>query len=307
MNSPDYRMNGGLGFAIDELNANVEFTPSKYMKLVDLRRKPFESKEQKRLFELMIEEQNRYGFKHSIEVKITGLMVGHSGFGSGTAITLACLEAIHIVNDHSVKKEALIKSSKRGGTSGVGIHTYFSGGFVFDLGRPVDSSIHMPSHEINSPISTPLLLSQLPMPDWEIGICVPRNIAPKTQENEREFFRKVCPISSDSVYEATYHSLFGLFGAIKESNKPVFCSALKAIQKCTWKRLEREEYGKSLENIESALYFNGAEAVGMSSLGPGLFFLADDINSVIARVEKQKFDCDLLLARPINSGREVSV
>ncbi len=304
MHVGEYRMNGGIGFAIDKPNSLLSFTASECLEITDQRATPLDKEELKRLFNILVEEQNRYAFTNLIRADISGLMLGHSGFGSGTAITLACLEALHIVNQHTVTQEALIQSSGRGGTSGVGVHTYFNGGLVFDLGKPIDSQAHLPSHQVQSPV-IPLLLSQIPMPDWEIGLCIPKNISIKTQAEEREFFRQVCPISAESAYETTYHTLFGLYAAIKEQNKASFCTALKAVQQCTWKRLEREEYGQALIDVESALYTSGAEAVGMSSLGPSLFFLANDVTEVIKKMQNKHLDCDLFLTKPVNHGRQV--
>lgn len=302
MHVGEYRMNGGMGFAVKDPNCQLVFSASSKFKVEDQRLKAIDTSEMQRLIVILDAEKLRYRFDIAFEVSIEGNILTHFGFGSGTAITLACLEALHLINNHPITQELLIQASGRGGTSGVGIHTYFNGGCVFDLGKAADNSAHLPSNQARL-LHTPLLLDQLIMPDWDIGICIPKNISNKTQAEEQEFFENACPVSADSVYEATYHTLFGLFAAIKKNNKPVFCRALKAVQECTWKKLERNEYGQALADIERGLYTCGAEAVGMSSLGPSLFFLADNANEVITKMRALSFDCELFVTQPENNGR----
>lgn len=302
MHVSEYRMNGGLGFAIKEPSCQLAFIARSKFKIDDQRSKPMSLSERQRLESILNAEQLRYRFDRAFNVSIEGSMLTHSGFGSGTAITLACLEALHLLNGHLIARDSLIQASERGGTSGIGIHTYFNGGCVFDLGKLVDNSQHVPSSQAQVK-HLPLLLDQLVMPDWDIGICIPINIPNKTQSEEQAFFERACPISADSVYEATYHTLFGLYAAIKEGNKSAFSQALKTLQECTWKKLERNEYGQALADIETSLYTCGADAVGMSSLGPSLFFLAENVNEVVTKMRALSFDCELFVTQPENNGR----
>jgi len=304
MHYGEYRINGGIGFAIKSPFNDLTFTSADQFEINDRRLDPMNLVEQRRIISILEAERLQFKFDAAFKVNIEGNMFTHSGFGSGTAITLACFEALHLLNNNPITQETLIQTSGRGGTSGVGIHTYFNGGGVFDLGRPIDNMQHLPSNLVQTR-HLPLLLDQFVMPEWDIGICISRNIPNKSQNEELEFFKRTCPISADSVYETTYHTLFGLYAALKENNKSMFCAALRAVQECTWKKLEREEYGQSLRDLEASLYLCGAEAVGMSSLGPSLFFLADNVNDVIIKMKALSVDCELFVTQPQNQGRVI--
>lgn len=304
MHSGEYRMNGGIGFGIKQPNCHLSFSPSERFEINDQRLETLTIEEHQRLLKLLRDEQVRYSFESGLNILIKGSMLTHSGFGSGTAIALSSLEALHLLNCRTPSEAELINASGRGGTSGVGINTYFNGGCVFDLGKPINGNYHVPSNLVTE-IYQPLLLSQTVMPDWDIGICIPQSLSVKTQAEEKDFFERVCPISASSAYEAIYHSLFGLFAAIKENNKSLFCKALKAVQDCAWKKAERSEYGELLVSIENALYINGASAVGMSSLGPSLFFLADDIELINSKMRAMFPDCELLTTQVVNHGRTI--
>jgi beta-ribofuranosylaminobenzene 5'-phosphate synthase len=302
MHAGGYRINGGIGFAIDKPSCRLEFTQAPDWAIVDQRIDPLLKDESDRLISVLREEQVRYGFDSALVIHIEGEMRTHFGFGSGTAIRLACLEALHRLNGSSPTSSELVAASGRGGTSGIGIHTYFSGGCVADLGKVSINASHAPSHQASFD-TLPLILDQLPMPDWEIGICIPLDIAHKTEEEEREFFQRTCPLSAEASYETVYHAIFGLYAAIKEADRASFCRAITAIQDCAWKKAERNEYGEKLRTIEHALCESGADAVGMSSLGPSLFFLADDVSDVIRRMYQTGHQVECLSARPQNTGR----
>lgn len=304
MHQGEYRVNGGLGFAIKKPYCELTFTPTSKFKINELRFKKTSSAEQLHLLSILNAEQKKYGFDIAFNVTIEGTMLIHSGFGSGTATSLACLEALHLLNSHPVTQAELTLSSTRGGTSGIGIHTYFNGGCVIDLGKPVTNHPHAPSNKIQAK-QLPLLLDEMAMPNWDIGICIPNNIRTKTQAEEQSFFERTCPIPAESAYETVYHTLLGLYAALKENNKDEFCKAVNAVQKCMWKKLERDEYGQDLTDIEHTLFDCGAQAVGMSSLGPSLFFLADNVDNIITEMQSKRNDCNLFVTAPNNLGRSI--
>lgn len=305
MDKEGYRINGGVGFAIREPSLKLRFSQSKKFALEDERRLPFMEKEILRIKRIMGQEKEKIRAKHNIRIEIKGEMPTHFGFGSSSAVRLACLEALHLLNNCSPEREQLVLSSGRGGTSGIGINAYFEGGLIIDLGKRSKEFISCPSHLSESRKSLPLMMQRLEMPEWELGICIPYNITHKSEEEEVEFFRNTCPISSNEVYKTLYHVIYGLYSAVREKDKKTFCLALQSIQQCAWKLSERKQYGKKLFVIEQKLYKCGAEAVGMSSLGPSLFFLAKDVKVVVEKMKTGIVDCKLLVTKPANSGRNI--
>jgi beta-ribofuranosylaminobenzene 5'-phosphate synthase len=196
-------------------------------------------------------------------------------------------------------------SSGRGGTSGIGINAYFEGGLIIDLGRRSKEFFFRPSQLSENRKSLPLMMQRIEMPEWEVGICIPNNIPHKSEKEEAGFFRKTCPIPSSSVYKILYNVIYGLYSAVRENDKKTFCLALQSIQQCAWKLAERKQYGEKLLRIEQQLYKCGAEAVGMSSLGPSLFFFSKDVKAVFEKMKIRMPDCKLFVTKPSNSGRKI--
>lgn len=304
MHSGEYRSNGGIGFAISAPTCELTTVGSPRFSINDARSRPLSTEELNRLLVTLEIERERQRFASAVDISISGAMPTHSGFGSSTAIALACIEALHRANDSVPTASNIVSASGRGGTSGIGVHTYFSGGCVLDLGRPAGSHALAPSHKLSN-TSPPLLVDQLQMPDWDVGICIPRSIECKTQAEEEAFFARTCPVPSLAVYETLYHVMFGLYAAIRERDWKTFCKALRAVQECYWKKAEREEYGRPLIDVERSLYSCGASVVSMSSLGPVLFFLADDVADVTNRMQSARSDCDYMLTQPSNHGRTI--
>lgn len=122
----------------------------------------------------------------------------HTGTGSGTAVTLASLEALFAINRVSVIQADLIRISGKGGTSGIGIHTYFDGEFVVDIGRGFDTAAIMSSDEILQPKCLSHLVARYPMPRWTIGLLFPA-CPPLTLEQEKRVFAS---LTSESISPA---------------------------------------------------------------------------------------------------------
>ena len=296
-----YRANGGLGFTISHPPMTCAFKVATQPIVEDQRSAPLSPEENAELVALLKKAQAIRGFTENLSVQIQGDFGTHIGLGSGTGIKLACLEALFKLNNVTPRREELITLSGRGGTSGIGVHTYFEGGLIFDLGHRNEQEF-LPSHAVQ-PSASALTLNKATMPNWDFGLCIPNGLTPKTRDEEVGFFKKTCPIRKEESYEALYHVLYGTFASILESDLNTFCESLKNIQKCAWKAAERAEYGDSITTIEQRLYESGAKAVALSSLGPSLIFVGNDkvISSAILNLP----DCTILPVKAINTGREI--
>lgn len=305
MSEGGYRKNGGIGFSISNPCTRICAKKSTKMRVLDRRNIGLSQDEQSKLEKILESVASSIKAKSPISVEIGGTSPTHMGFGSGTAIHLAAIECLARSNGLALTRSKIIGLSRRGGTSGIGINTYFHGGLVFDLGRPEDGTCFEPSDSQNiERASSPLVLDNRKMPAWPIGICIP-NVKPVATAIEIDFFRNICPLPIEASYEATYHALFGAYAAIRESNYEAYTSSISALQKTTWKSSEWAIHGAELAAIKKQLLMCGANCVGMSSMGPGLFFYASDLQKVLEHATKRLPQCRLSIADPQNSGREI--
>lgn len=306
MNLIGIRINGGVGFSINDPVLQFTFTKSETFRIIDDRKKTFSESEKNRVYQRIAKLTGKYDFQYTIECRIISEIPTHSGFGSSTALNLACIEALFLVNNYTYSNELIISESGRGGTSGIGINTYFEGGFVFDIGKKRTNEIKLkPSSQGEKRIILPLKILRLDMPQWQFGICIPKTVNPKSENEEKLFFDKVVHLTENEVNEIISEIILKLIPGIIENDLLTFCKSVNKIQNTPWKSQERQLYGAELTNIENRLLQLGAKCVGMSSLGPSLFFVCNNFEQIKSGIIASKLDCEIYSTFPNNSGRKI--
>lgn len=298
-----YRRNGGIGFGITAPRSTLSFAPHNAVDLSALTScgyLPAEIKSlTKRLERLMSQRQ----LTHGLHLKEVQLPARHGGFGTGTAVALASLESLFFLNNVEVTPEFLRANCGRGGSSGIGLSSYFAGGFIADVGRSFNHKPIVGSEatvEVNEP---PLEMARLDMVDWPMGVLIPPGIAAISLEQEREFFSQQLPLSAEDVFEITYHAMFGTLTAVKSRDYDAFCTSINALQRCAWKRAEINLYGEKVRACAAHLALLGCDAVAMSSIGPALIFWARDFDAAFAAAARQYGPSAVFRTRPDNTGR----
>ena len=305
MNREGYRINGGIGFSMASPTLNMRFEADEGICVLDKRTQGFSKNELARLnnhlMKVMKDEHLAEGFRCVIE---DCQIHSHFGFGTSTMAYLSCIEALLIINKRVYTNDDVVKFSGRGGTSGIGISTYFKGGFVFDTGvtNNADRDLTPSSCFKGDDYRKPLIFKNISLPGWEMGICIPP-IQNKTEDEEKVFFEKNCPIEQNAVENVLYESVYGISSSLLENDFNTFCKSVDSIQETKWKSLERDLYGAELKEVESLIRKAGAKCVGMSSLGPLLYFFGEDIDGIVARVNADLTGGKCYKTSLNNSGR----
>jgi len=303
MNDTGYRINGGIGFSLKLPAITANISISNTFSINDTRIKNLDKSEIARINKIINSIIEEWNFSYNINVVLSGNIPTHSGFGTGTMIRLLCIESLFILNRAKYTNDLIINYSKRGGTSGIGVNTYFNGGFVFDIGHKKTRLV--PSSIAESDAHRPLTIYSGKIPTWEIGLCFPDFIKSLSSEEEQMFFKNTLPVKQINVNTVLYESVYGALAGVIENDKITFISAINKIQNCHWKKYERKCYGNRIIKIEKELYAAGASCVGMSSLGPTLFFLGDEMDDIIAKFKNSLSGkmCTLIKTKTNNKGR----
>lgn len=302
MSDQEYRQNGGLGFAIDGFDTLFKVAPSNKIKMLDGRLHPLELKELTRLEGLLESIRSRYGFRHGVSVEIAHGPSAHSGMGVGTALRLSLIESLLLVNNFKCSQEEHISLSKRGGTSGVGVNTYFEGGFFLDVGVRNTGSASSPSSAKQSEkFMQPTVLVKSKMPKWELGIISFEGIQSVSGKDEFSFFEKNTPLSSEHIYSSTYYAFMGVASSIIEDDYDCFAMAVNDLQSTQWKSSEWKIQPSVVIEAREQLFQLGVSSIGLSSFGPTLYVTGNDLQSVKRQFDKE--DRVLRLVSPNNVGR----
>lgn len=201
-----------------------------------------------------------------VSLDIARTFPSHAGFGSRTVTVLASLTATALVNGSEVVPEVIQRASGRGGTSGIGVHGFFEGGWIVDLGqrRPVQNLPSRAQHQ--RPPS--LRLRSIAPPDWTVGLFLPTGLR-LSGESEVAFFRNTS-VSSQDVLNGLALLYHGLVPALMEADFDTFAVCLQRFQSVGFKAAEIAHQGGRVSSLMRGLQ-RLTPAVGMSSLGPLVF------------------------------------
>jgi beta-ribofuranosylaminobenzene 5'-phosphate synthase len=300
-----YRRNGGIGFCVDHPVASFFYELSKDVDLSELVGAGFQRSEVARLEELIVVMREEIGGTGLI-LKSVDVPGRHVGLGVGTATAISAMEAFCIMHKIDISQREIVRYSGRGGASGIGVHGYFDGGFIFDIGRKFDDRKIKSSDDVVTPTELPLALVKTRMPEWKIGIFRNRvhNAVPLSLE--RSLFEKILPLPDDEVFKTAYHAIFGALAGVVDHDFDAFCAAVNELQECAWKRAELAIHGALMTDDIKRLKHLGCDAVGMTSVGPTLFFLSKDFSDTFARVIREFPSAYVFSVNPNNTGRVIS-
>lgn len=305
MHDCSYRKNGGIGLSVNSgctLTATSSLTTTienngfvnNLEKLSDI----------EALVNKIAVERN---LAHKPKITINGDIYFHSGLGAGTAITLACIEALFLVNDIDYNVSEIKYLSERGGTSGIGVNSYFCGGFILDLGHVADNIEHKPSRFVTDH-KIPVALNQVPFIFENLFFILPLEPPLIHGESEKEFFSSNTPINKNKAYETCYLSIFGVLASVIEGDLNKFSKAISDIQQTEWKSLEIQRAGSVVISLISELKKYACLSIGMSSLGHGVFFILEDLDE-LSNIEglAQSKNCKLIPLTSSNNGRVIEI
>lgn len=238
----------------------------------------------KRACQVLARLQETYPFP-GIAIKFTAEIPMHSGFGSGTQLSLGIAQAVNCLYGLGLSVLDLAHAVGRGGTSGIGVAAFDTGGFIVDGGHryPEQKASFLPSSAVGD-ISPPPILLRYPFPAWPLLLVIP-NCARIYGEAELELFRTLCPQPASVAPQLSHILLLQILPAILEQDMRRFGEALNQIQTFGWKRVEIDAQGIELQQTLNFLQHNGALGAGVSSWGPAICAVSQDIGELKRKTE----------------------
>ena len=239
---------------------------------------------QERATKIVRRLQNFYTFP-GIKLRIVNEIPNHSGFGSGTQLSLAIAAAVNNLHKLDLSLLELANAVGRGGTSGIGVAAFETGGFILDGGHqyPEQKASFLPSAAVGD-IAPPPILARYTFPSWPLLIVIP-NCTKIYGEAELELFRTLCPQPESVAPKLSHLLLLKILPAVLEDDIYSFGDALNSIQNFGWKKVEIDAQGIELQQTLEFLQCNGALGAGVSSWGPAICAISDDIDKLKQNTE----------------------
>lgn len=201
----------------------------------------------------------------------------HAGFGSKTALMLSVASLINKFLHLELTQQQLQGLTGRGGASGVGVHTFFTGGIIVDAGhKHLPGTLLLPSGAGISTAIPPVILRTTFPSSWGIVLFLPRDGRKCGGVQEVAFFKEHTPIPTIEALQTLGLIYHGLVPSLMEEDFPYFKKALKEINRVGFKRREIVAQTAAISNLITTLNAHPAIAAGMSSLGPLIFGVLGD-------------------------------
>jgi beta-ribofuranosylaminobenzene 5'-phosphate synthase len=234
----------------------------------------------------------------------------HAGFGTKTALLLTVLAAANCVTESGLEVADLKLLSGRGGTSGVGINLFFTGGFICDLGHPDRSDELFEPSSASRPTEIPPVACRFDTPSvWRFLLILPAGKR-LSGLDEQLFFDRATPLSRIEVLESIGAMYHGVVPAVVSADIALLSSSLNVIHSVGFKRRELDAQSEAVKRTYHLLRGVSGLATGLSSLGPLIYAVMnnDDLRSFEAATAvciKEGARC--LGAFPArNSGSEIA-
>ncbi len=271
------RIDGGVGLAINNPAFELIAKPARRIEIESCQCR-------ERAYAILERLQAKFNFP-GIHVEFLSEIPAHSGFGSGTQLALALGKSVSTLYDLYLSVPDLAFVAARGGTSGIGVAAFEHGGFVLDGGHsfPDQKSSFLPSSAVGDVPPPPVLL-RYPFPNWDILIVSPTctHISGKAEVNP---FQTLCPQPQSTAERLSHIIMMKLLPAIYEANLNAFGDAINRIQTFGWKKVEIDAQRGVLQQTLDFLRDNGALGAGVSSWGPAIFAVGEDLPTLHEKTE----------------------
>jgi len=223
-----------------------------------------------------IERYHKCYPSQTAKISIISLPSQHIGLGIKTSLILVILKAIGLINNFRLTPEILQKLSSRGGTSGIGIHSFFYGGCIIDGGHYQDNlNVYLPSSQ-QLPSNLPPVISHLKIPKkWHFILLLPqgKRISGK---DEIVFFKKNTPLHKEEVIQTLSIVYHGVAASVAKSDLELLKKSLLAIHRIGFKKRELDNQTRLVRNLFDEISQLSNCAVGLSSLGPLIYVVVEE-------------------------------
>jgi beta-ribofuranosylaminobenzene 5'-phosphate synthase len=301
MNGELGRVDGGAGLTLSSPNVKITAEEADEIRIEGLQ--GFADR-MRRAAEVLIPDGK------GIKINVEELIPAHVGFGSGTQFSLAAAAAVNELYGLGKSVRELAFAVKRGGTSGIGVTAFESGGFIVDGGhRFKDKGAFMPSAVSKVPPG-PVLFRE-DFPDWDMVVAIPNEKGMHDQE-EIDIFQKFCPLPIEEVREVSHVVLMKMMPAVIEKDLESFGDAVNRVQTVGFNKRESLIWPDFVKNIASFMRSRSYGA-GVSSFGPVVYSFVDnkaegrELQAEVQTMLDESVGGTVMMTKAKNRGAEISI
>jgi beta-ribofuranosylaminobenzene 5'-phosphate synthase len=288
MNAEIGRVDGGIGLALED--PGIEITAKRSDELF------VKGKHRERALDAALKFLKTHGIEGGVELTIDEAYQPHIGLGLGTQLMLGVGYALSKIYKIDVTAREIAETLGRGGTSGIGVAAFESGGFILDGGHSTkEKSEFLPSSASNAK-PAPILVRH-DFPDWEIALVIPKG-KEVFDKREKDIFQRYCPIPITVVQRLSHLFLMKMLPAIVEEDISAFGKSVNEIQGIGFKEIEVKLQNTLVKDLLARCQKSSLGA-GLSSFGPTIYCVVDDSEKLIEAVDG---DARVVFTKAKNTG-----
>lgn len=286
------RIDGGFGVALQNPNFKIVIERAKKFEILGVN----DDRNYEEILKILNAIKEKFEIKNKYKINIKSEIPRHVGFGSTTQLNLAVASGILKLEEIFLSPNEIAKIVKRGGTSGIGVKAFESGGFIVDaghkFGKGKEKTTFLPSSA--SGANPAKILFRLDFPDEWIFVCAVQKNKKIYAETEVEIFKKYCPVNRRDVEMLSHLLLMKILPSVIERDVENFGDGLKEVQLLGFKKIEVEISG--LKNFMDELN-KISYGAGLSSFGPCVYALtkgkkhAEDVSNYLNEMGIKNFIC----------------
>ena len=256
-----------------------------------------------------------------LSVEVRRSIPPHQGFGSGTQLALAIVDAsLRLLGRECADMRELAVWAGRGQRSAIGLYGYGQGGFLVDAGQQRCSVEPDPRHSGHDRSRTQMgmLACRLPVPEtWRFVIVTPRaGRSGLSGSSESAAIAQLPPMPEELSGRLARLVLTEMLPALQEDDLPTFSTALYEYGVAAGKFFAGVQGGiffdRAIGKLCERLVRDGLERLVQSSWGPSVLIPCadcDEAAGIAERLEGYPEFAELRcrVVSPRNSGREILV
>jgi beta-RFAP synthase len=255
------RIHGSVGVSIQKPRLILDIKESSETKITGSR--------SNRAHEIVEQLMIAYDIQSGVSLNIHEDIPEHTGFGSGTQLTLAIGTALNRIFDLGLIIDDIAVRFERSRVSGIGTHGFLTGGFIVDGG-----------HSINNRDSIPPVIYRQDFPeDWRFIVCIPEVNKGFSGEQEQNAFKVLNAPLAETVASISRIVLMQMIPNIIEEDIELFGDAMTKMDTMFgdyWQNIQGGTYTHPrIEECVNYLLEKGAYGAGQSSWGPALYGLTE--------------------------------
>ena len=284
------RVFGGVGVIIDGVPTTVECAPSSKVEVNFGENINPSERTIQAVDSLLSELEQIFG---PVNATVHSMAPEHMGLGSKTSLLLALAQSAFMAHglQFGSNFDEIVKTTGRGGTSGIGVNGFIGGGLIVDGGHATIGSTRNFSPSSGRLVKEMApVISRVAMPSsWRTRLYYDPEFIPIEGDKEKNLFKNLMPLPAEEIYRSMATTFHSIIPAVLGQDLHALGIGLREMNSIGMKRREIDLQTQKTRNFLKYLW-ESQIAAGLSSFGPTIFTVLESGQSDSEMIHSMAFE-----------------